>query len=167
MKTCLLFALTGWAIGFSLPCSAQSKDTADPQVANKLVSFYGSALTEQFDEALNRKDATALAALFTEDAVEVTPDGIFVGREAIRQRFADLFLRQQTGNYFGTREQLNAIGDDLWAVGKWWALRQSQNGPKQIGGYWSNIYVHEGNAWKIRMSTFNTTPLKTAAAETD
>jgi uncharacterized protein (TIGR02246 family) len=167
MKTCLLFALTGWAIGFSLPCSAQSRDTADPQVATKLVSFYGSALGQRFADAVNRKDATALAALFTEDAVQVAPEGIFFGREAIRRRFADLFQRRQSTNYFGARDQLNAIGDDLWAVGQWWSLLQGQNGPIQVGGYWSQIYVHDSDTWKIRMSMFNATPLKTAPTETD
>ena len=167
MKRCLLFALTGWAIGFSLPCSAQSRDTADPQVATKLVSFYGSALSSRYEDALNRKDATALATLFTEDAVQVTPEGMFFGREAIRRRFADLFQRQHSTNFFGARDRLNAIGDDLWAVGQWWSLLQGQTGPIQVGGYWSQIYVREGDTWKIRMSIFNSTPLKTAPVETD
>jgi ketosteroid isomerase-like protein len=34
----------------------------------------------RFDEAFNRSDVGALAALYTEDAVRVTPHGTFSGR---------------------------------------------------------------------------------------
>ena len=34
-------------------------------------------------------------------------------------------------------------------------------------GYWSEIYVREGDAWQIRVSTFlSKTPLPTPSAET-
>jgi uncharacterized protein (TIGR02246 family) len=167
MKTCLLVALTGWAVGFTAPCSGQWRDTVDPAVATKLVSFYDSALGGRYDEAVNRKDATAVAALFTEDAVQVTPEGLFFGREAIRKRYADLFREQHSTNFFGSRDQLNAIGDGLWAVGQWWSLFQGQTGPVQVGGYWSQIYVRDGDAWRIRLSMFNTTPRKHVPVETE
>jgi ketosteroid isomerase-like protein len=35
------------------------------------------------EEAFNRNDAGAVAALFTEDAVLVAQEGLFFGREAI------------------------------------------------------------------------------------
>ena len=49
------------------------------------------------------------------------------------------------------RYQLNAIDNAVWAVGEWWSTLQSETGPKFEGGYWSAIYVREGNGWKIRM----------------
>ena len=45
------------------------------------------------DEAFNNNDAAALAAFFTEDAVQVTPEGPIYGREAIEKQFADLFTQ--------------------------------------------------------------------------
>lgn len=134
------------------------KDTADPRVAQQLVSFYNSALRTKHDEAIDKKDATALAALFTADAVLVTPEGLFSGRHAIESGYADMFKRSHLTNFFGVRDQLNAIGNELWAVGEWWSLLQTETGPVQVGGYWSEIYVREGDSWKIRMSTFNVTP---------
>jgi uncharacterized protein (TIGR02246 family) len=167
MKMRLVFVLSGWAFGFALPSLAQWRDTADPAVAAKLVSFYHSALALRYEEAFNRKDAAGLAALFTEDAVQVAPEGLFFGRKAIERRFADLFQQQRLTNFFGARDQLNAIGNELWAVGEWWSLRSTQSGPMQVGGYWSEIYVRDGEAWKIRMSTFNATPPKTASTEAE
>jgi len=163
----LLFVLSAWAFGFAMPSLAQWRDTADPIVAAKLVSFYHSALALRYEEAFNRKDAVALAALFTEDAVQVAPEGLFFGRKAIERRFANLFQEQRLTNFFGARDQLSAIGNELWAVGEWWSLHPTQSGPVQVGGYWSEIYVRDGEAWKIRMSMFNATPSKTAAAEAE
>jgi hypothetical protein len=50
-----------------------------------------------------------------------------------------------------------AIGNEAWAVGEWWCTFQSKSGPAQARGYWSAIYVREGDGWKIRMWTFNET----------
>lgn len=99
-----------------------------------------------------------MAALFTEDAVLVAPEGLFSGRQAIEERYADMFKRSRLTDFFALRDQLNAIGKELWAVGEWWSLLQSEKGPVQLGGYWSEIYVREGDVWKIRMLTFNVIP---------
>jgi uncharacterized protein (TIGR02246 family) len=48
-------------------------------------------LLKKFDEAFNNNDPAALAALFTEDAVEVTDTGPIYGREAIEKYHADVF----------------------------------------------------------------------------
>src|SRR3984957_9568343 len=80
MKTRLLLALIGLAIGFILPTFAQEKDTVDPRVAEQV-----RALAAKYDEAFNRNDAVAVAALYTEDAVFETPSGAFHGREAIEE----------------------------------------------------------------------------------
>ena len=104
-----------------------------PRVAQQLVSFYDSALGTKYDEAFNIKDAVALAALFTEDAVLVTPEGLFPGRQAIEKRYAGMFKRSHLTDFFGVRDQLNAIGNELWAVGEWWSLLQTEKGPVQSG----------------------------------
>src|SRR3954447_23248455 len=43
---------------------------------------------KHFSEAYNRGDLNSMAATFTENAVRVTPSGIFQGRDAIRQSSA-------------------------------------------------------------------------------
>jgi hypothetical protein len=45
----------------------------------------------------------------------------------------------------------------MWETGGWSATIQGQNfGPTQTKGYWS--VIREGEDWKIRMLTSNTTP---------
>ena len=76
MKIRLVVALVGLAISFGLPTFAQQKDTADPELTEQL-----KALSKKTDDAYNNNDPAAVAALFTEDAVLVTPQDRFtVGR---------------------------------------------------------------------------------------
>ena len=172
MKTRLLGALVGLAISFALPIFAQQKATVDPAIAqqrdllgdvNALDEF--GVLATKIDEAFNKNDAGALAALFTEDGVLVTPDGIFFGRQAIEKRYVELFQRWPVTFSTSQRDQLNAIDNAAWSTGEWWSTLQSENGPEFERGYWSAIYVREGDGWKIRMLTISEHPRPVRAAE--
>jgi hypothetical protein len=66
MKIRFLLALVGLAISFALPAFAQEKETVDPEVRQQI-----EAVIVRFDEAFNRHDAAAIAALYTQDAVEM------------------------------------------------------------------------------------------------
>jgi uncharacterized protein (TIGR02246 family) len=116
------------------------------------------ALSMKEGEAFNKNDAAALAALFTEDAVLVTPKGLFSGRQAIEKSYADDFQRWHPTNNIGQLDQLNAIGNEAWGVWEWWCTFQSKSGPVQATGYWSAIYVRVGDDWKIRMLCSNENP---------
>jgi uncharacterized protein (TIGR02246 family) len=158
MRRRFLLTLVGLTSGVALQGIAQWKDTADPQAARQLVSFYDSALSMKYEKALNEKNAEALASLFTEDAILVAPEGLFSGRAAIEKRYAGVFQRSNLTDFFGMRSQLNAIGDELCAVGSWWSLLQTERGPLQVGGHWLEIYAREADGWKIRVSIFNVSP---------
>jgi ketosteroid isomerase-like protein len=66
----LLVYLAGLALGFAVPVLAQEQNTVDPEVRQQI-----EALIAKQDEAFNKNDAAAVAALFTEDALLVAPDG--------------------------------------------------------------------------------------------
>jgi uncharacterized protein (TIGR02246 family) len=162
MKTCLLGVLAGLTICSIWPTFAQQEDLPIARQGNLLgdpnaLGEFG-ALSIKMDEALNNNDAGALAALFTEDAVLVAWDGMFFGRQAIEKRYAEMFQRLPIATFAGQRSALNAIDNAVWAVGEWWSTVQSQAGPKFERGYWSAIYVREGDAWKIRQFTISDAP---------
>jgi hypothetical protein len=75
MKMNLILAIAGLAIGFAVSTLAQEKDAVDPQTRQQL-----EAIDKIFDEAYNKNDAAAIAALFTKDAVLISPLGVFSGR---------------------------------------------------------------------------------------
>jgi uncharacterized protein (TIGR02246 family) len=162
MKIPLLLTLAALSMGCAMPALAFEGNLAGDVKALDAIG----ALGMNYDEAYKRSDAAALAALFTEDAVLVTPEGLFSGRQTIEKWYADDFQRWHPANNIDQIDQLNAIGDAAFAVGEWWCTFQSQNGPAQARGYWSAIYVREGDAWKIRMLSFNETPPPAPAAET-
>lgn len=158
----LLAALAGLAVSFTAPAFAQPKDTANPRgvqqrnllgIADAIAEF--GELYHKLEEAYNKNDAAAVAALFTEDAVLVTADGVFSGRQHIEKRYADAFQRSPITTFICSREryQLNTIDNAVWSAGEWSSAFQSQTGPAFAWGYWSALYVPESEAWKIRLLT--------------
>ena len=88
MKRRLLLILGGFAIGCVLTIFAQQTDSADPRIGQQrdllgvpqALDEFGD-INRALDDAYNRNDAAAAAALFTEDAVLLAPDGMFSGRQ--------------------------------------------------------------------------------------
>ncbi len=153
MKTRLLVTFAGLATCFAISAQPFSGDLAgDVKALDDL-----SALSMKYDDAYKEKDATALAALFTEDAVCVTPEGLISGRQAIEKAYSDDLQRWPETSHIYQADQLNAIGNEAWSVGKWWRTLQGENGPVFVRGYWSALFVREGDGWKVRMMTFNET----------
>jgi hypothetical protein len=113
MKTATLLAFAGSVICFAVPASAQKTDTADSEIVQqrdllgvpKAIDEFG-ALSLKLEEAFNKNDASAIAALFTEDGILVAPDGTFGGRQAIEKRYADMFHRWPITTFSGQRYQL-------------------------------------------------------------
>jgi ketosteroid isomerase-like protein len=161
MKTRLLLALVGLAISVALPAFAQQKDTPDPELRQQLL-----ALAKKFEDAWNNNDATALAALFTEDAVLIEESGPVYGREAIEKHYKDLFQNVHFSNNHTMYNDPNsnsphAIGTDgneMWENGEWsvtWQVKGSD--PVQGKGYHASIAVREDGVWKKRMVITNVT----------
>jgi ketosteroid isomerase-like protein len=169
MKIRLVVALVASAISFALPAFAQQTNTPDPQLREQL-----DALSKKNEQAFNNGDAAALAALYTEDAIEVTDQGPIYGRKAIEKHFVDLFQNIHFSNYIVNADQysphiIGTSGTEAWSNGEWSATIiatiQGENfGPLQLKGYWSAIRAREGDVWKTRILTWNITPASAATA---
>ena len=92
----------------------------------------------------------------------MTESGPINGREAIEKWYADLFQQVQFSNHVITADPdsphiIGTAGNEMWATGEWSTdIKGKDCGPIQIKGYWS--VIREGDDWKIRMLTSNTTP---------
>jgi hypothetical protein len=73
--------------------AAAPSNTPDPKLGQLVL-----ALAKNFEEAWNNNDASALALLFTEDAVLVNNSGPVNGREAIKKYYTDLFQNVHFSN---------------------------------------------------------------------
>jgi len=124
-------------------------------------------LATKQEEAFTNKDAAAVAALFTEDAVLVAPDGIFSGKQAIEKRYEDTFQRWPFTQFNDPRDcHLDAIDNAVWSYGEWRGTLQGEAGPVFVKGYFSAIYVREGDDWKMRILTLTEHPRPAPPAET-
>ena len=128
----------------------QQKDTADPKIAQELRAF-----TREWVERYSQHDAAALAALFTDDGVQVAPEGLIYGRQAIENHYADIFQQWHPTDYIVNVEQVNAVGNDAWDIGEWSCTLQTPAGALPVKGYFAAICVREGDAWKMRLSSYN------------
>ena len=139
MKTRLLVTLAGLAIGIALPTFAEEPKSVDPQVRQQIEAVFA-----QFQEAYNKHDAAAMAALHTQDAVEVRSwAGLASGREAIGKRFAFDFA-SGPGKMVNELVQVYAIGNDICAI--------SNTTVGIFKGHAVTIYVRDADTWKIRMA---------------
>jgi|SRR6516162_293101 len=89
MKITPLLILLGFTIGFAFPSFAQEQKAVDPKVRQGI-----EAAETAFQDAYNKHDATAIAELHTQDAVELrTWQGSFSGQEAIQKMFEADFAK--------------------------------------------------------------------------
>jgi ketosteroid isomerase-like protein len=118
-------------------------DKADPQTTEQL-----NALSQKYDEALNKNDEVALVATFTEDgAVFVTDTGPIYGRKAIEKWYADAFQQWHPKNMLSKPDQdsphiTGTTGNQVWSHGEWSQTLYDPNGdPIQVKGYWGAVAV--------------------------
>ena len=115
-------------------------------------------LAVKYANAVNKTDATAIAALFTEDGVFVTPAGIVSGREAIEAAYHELFKAGPVSDMVIKTVEIHGAGNLVWAFG------QFSNNIEH--GNWSTVDERNGDTWNIHMLTYNITPPPTPLAET-
>ena len=125
------FSLDTGSVGGKRSAKKQLKmphrDTADPQISGQI-----NALIKKYAEGVNNNDAAAVAALCTEEAVFVTPEGLVYGRQDIEEWITDAFQRhpkdfsnppdQRSPHMIGT------TGDAVWSTGNWGEALQGPNG---------------------------------------
>ena len=125
----LLSALIGLAISFALPTIAQEKEEVNPKILAGI-----QANDKAYDDAFNKHDPAAIAALFSKNAVLVirsgsgggdsapspgdTIDGVFTGRAGVEKRYTELFKLWHFENHLNTLDQVHTpFATFPWAVG--------------------------------------------------
>ena len=149
MKIRLVVALLGLAVSFVVPVLAKEKDTVDPQIAQQI-----RMLAMKYDEAFNRQDPAAVAALYTENAVYVAQHGTSHGRQAIEKTYANYFQHWHSINNFTKVDRLIAVGNGIRAIGTWSSAFQDANdAPRKDWGHYRWLLARQGDTWKIRTNT--------------
>jgi ketosteroid isomerase-like protein len=146
MKTRLPLIVAGLAIGFALPTFAQEQKTVDPQVRQQI-----EATLLKYNEAVNKHDAVAIAALFTEDALQAwdSSGGVDTnsGKKAIQRSYE---LGWEKTPFVGKVVQVYTIGNDIAAISEWTA--------GDWKGYKVWVFFRDINSWKIRLQYATSAP---------
>jgi uncharacterized protein (TIGR02246 family) len=146
----LVVAIVSLVIGLAVTTFAQQKNTVDPRTAQQI-----RALAMKYDEAFNRNDAAAVAALYTEDGVHAFKQ-ISHGRLAIEKSYAIDFQAWHPSNRVIAVDRLKAVGNEVRSIGRWTDTANPTGGaPSNHGGIFTWIIVREGDTWQIRRSTFS------------
>lgn len=140
MKRRLVLVLIGLAL--AVPAFSQVKEVTDPEIRQQI-----EAIDHKFDEACDNNDAAAVAALFTQGAVNVTPTGVFSGQQAIEKYFAGIFQQWHVSDHINKLAHVYEFGSHLCTIGEWAFKATSQ--PE--GGYRTLVYSRENDNWKIRV----------------
>ena len=176
MKLYVILAIAGLTIGFSVRALAQEKEPSLTEQDREQIVAVG----KKNDEAWSKSDAAALAALFTDDAIFVTPGATLSGREAIEKRYQDVFqgLKKKLGsdlspegkhitNVTKNVEMHPLDNNAVWGVGEWSQMIPGPNDTvKEIHGSYGCVTVRVGDSWKNRMLVVNVAPLPAAGAAT-
>jgi uncharacterized protein (TIGR02246 family) len=152
MKIRLVVALAGLAMSFVLPAFAQQKNTVDPKIEQQI-----RTLAAKYDEAINKQDAAAVAALYTQDGIGQIPESKVSpghGRQGIEKAYARWFKGWQVTNYFTTVDRVTPAGNEIRSFGKWSdTFKGTEGGTQGFEGHYAWFLVREGDTWKIRRST--------------
>jgi ketosteroid isomerase-like protein len=105
-------------------------------------------MQKHFSEAYNKGDLDVMAAAFTEDAVRVTPSGVFRGRASIRHGFEDA-LKLGLHDYSVRRLSSREEGRFTFNVGEW----QAKVGDHPLHGYYTAILVQGHDQPRIMQET--------------
>ncbi len=109
---------------------------------------------KQWQDAFNKGDTSAVAALYTSDAVEVTPTGIQVGPAAVKKRLDESIKQGWKQDLVIVATKCDIEGPVRWSSGLW--NQTSPQGP--VGGFWTAIEIKNGDGWKMQNLTYNVTP---------
>jgi ketosteroid isomerase-like protein len=105
-------------------------------------------LQKNFAEAYNRKDVDAMANAFTEDAIRVTPSGMFAGRDAIRRNLQDV-VAIGLHDYTVQRTTSRSVGSFVFNAGEW----RAKLGDQPLQATTPAIVIRDGDRAKIMEET--------------
>jgi uncharacterized protein (TIGR02246 family) len=137
--------------------SLHAQTTADPAkpVSDEQVGKMLAAADSYTVDAVNRHDAYAVAAVFWDDGIEVTPLGVFSGRAEIERRLAEQYKATDVRDFVETIDEIHISGDHGWFLAHWSATNTTQPGGERcpVKGYITCVLEKRNGEWKARMHT--------------
>lgn len=131
-------------------CERAPEDTAEVRQAIE-------AIIKQYADAYNRGDAAAFAALYTEEARLLPPNGpMIVGREAIQNSQQSDFDTGVSGDLQLTTLEVRVARDLAYEIGEYTSTIQPEEGEAiRDQGKYVGIWKRENGEWKLDVDIWN------------
>jgi uncharacterized protein (TIGR02246 family) len=116
------------------------------------------AIADAYVKATLASDAKAIAALYTDDAMEMPPNTPMVkGRAAIEQYYQKLFgSGTKMGTFSITHLETTAVGDNGYDVGTYQqSMTPKGAAPVKETGKYTVILKRSAGAWKVAYAIYN------------
>jgi uncharacterized protein (TIGR02246 family) len=128
----------------------QARQLSDEQIAKAI-----AAADSYTVDAVNRHDAYAVAAVFWDDGIEITPLGVFLGRPAIERHLTEQFKSTDVRDFAETIDEIHISGDHGWYIAHWSATNVMQPGGERrpSNGYITGVLERRNGEWKARLHT--------------
>jgi len=133
-------------------CERAPEDTAEVRQAIE-------AINKQWEDAVKRGDAAAIAALYTEEARVLPQDGpTLVGREAI-QNFQQSYIDAGFNDFRLTTLEVGVVRDLAYEIGEYALTIQPEEGEAiRDQGKYVVVWKRENGEWKLDVDIFNSSP---------
>lgn len=160
----LRWLLAPAALALGIPASAQSVDAQIAQLIQRVERLEGTRAVKKLQRAFGYYVDRGLwgeaADLFAEDGtIELGIDGVYVGRERIREYLKRLHGGQegliygQLNEWVTLQPAITVAADAESATARWrdlGMLGQYKQHAEWRDGIYENTYVREGGVWKIK-----------------
>jgi uncharacterized protein (TIGR02246 family) len=142
-------------LGAAQPISAQTTGDQAKQLTDEEIGKRIAAADSYTVDAVNRHDAYAVAAVFWDDGIEITPQGIFSGRAAIERHLTEDYKSTDVRDFVETWDEVHISGDHGWYVAHWSATNVAQPGGERrpSKGYITGVLERRNGEWKARVHT--------------
>jgi uncharacterized protein (TIGR02246 family) len=142
-------------LGPAQPVRAQTVGDPPKQLTDEEIGKRIAAADSYTVDAVNRHDAYAVAAVFWDDGIEITPLGIFSGRAAIERHLAEQYNSTDVRDFTETWDEIHISGNHGWYVAHWTATNIVQPGGERrpSKGYITGVLERRNGEWKARVHT--------------
>jgi uncharacterized protein (TIGR02246 family) len=143
----------------SFAVSVHAQPTNEP-----LYDQVGQVISTYLTDFNDKRDAAAIAGLYTTDTVRVTPQGVASGREQVQTSYEGYFKLGFTHDDVSLDKVMPLGPSAIIAIGEYHTTGQGKNGPLDARGRWTTVWVRQGDAWRAILETIVANPPPTSAA---
>ena len=141
----------------SLASTSAVSGEFEPQSSTAGAETAIRAIADQYVKATLAGDAKAIAALYTDDAVEMPPNTPMVkGRAALEQYYQKQFAAGKIAKFSLTHLETRSSGDSGYDVGTYTqTITAAKGAPMNDSGKYVVILKRVAGAWKVAYAIYN------------